>query len=211
LRILFLDLAHQAGGAQLGAVFEGLGILALGRRGVEGGRVGRFDGVGGDEIGADGRVEGGEGELRAVAGLDEVFVGLGELGFEVEDVGFDGTAGVEALAGDAEAFLDAGDGLRLHVGEGLRLQDAVEAAGDLVDELVAGGGEGLRRWLAAPWPGHVLAGGALEIEEPPLGADAAAQVFGVAGSFGLKAGSCMFSCRWLSVIMNAWGGLSLRA
>ena len=31
------------------------------------------------------------------------------------------------------------------------------------------------------------------------------------GSFGLNAGSIMFRLRWLSVIMNAWGGLSLMA
>ena len=104
---------------------------------------GGFDGLGRDEILADGGVQGGEGELGAVAGLDEILVRLRELGFEVEDVGLDGAAGVEAFLGDAEAFLDAGDGLRLHLGERLGLEDAVEAAGHLVDELVAGGGEGL--------------------------------------------------------------------
>lgn len=131
-------------------------------------------------IRADGGVEGGEGQVRAVAGLDEVFVRLGELGFEVEDVGFDGAAGGEALAGDAQAFLDAFHGLGLHRGEGLGLQHAVEAAGDFMDELVAGGGEGFRAGLGAE-PGHVFAGGALEIEQPPLGADAAAQVVDVVG------------------------------
>ena len=185
--VLFLDLAHQAGGAEFGAVLVGLGIRAFRRRRGEGG-VGRGrDGVGGHEVGADGGVEGGERELGAVAGADEVFVGLGELGFEVQDVGFDGAAGGEALAGDAQAFLDAPDRFRLHVGERLRLQDAVEAAGHVVDELVAGGGEGLRAGFGAE-AGHVLAGGALEIEQPPLGADAAAHVFGVFGVVGIERG-----------------------
>ena len=185
--VLFLDLAHQAGGEEFGAAFESLGIRAFRRRGGEIG-VGRGDnGIGGHEVLADGGVEGGERELGAVAGPDEVLVGLGKLGFEVQDVGLDGAAGGEALAGDAQAFLDAPDGFHLHVGERLRLQDAVEAAGHFVNELVAGGGEGLGAGFGAE-AGHVLAGGALEIEEPPLGADAAAHVFGVFGIVGIERG-----------------------
>ena len=183
--------AKSMAGSVLGGagklVLVGLGIRAFRRRGGEFGLGRGRDGVGGHEVLADGGVESGEREQRAVAGADEVFVGLGKLGFEVQDVGLDRAAGGEALAGDAEAFLDALDRLGLDVGEGLRLQDAVEAAGDFVDELVACGGEGLCAGFGTE-AGHVLARGALQIEQPPLGADAAADVFGILGLVGIERG-----------------------
>ena len=89
--------------------------------------------------------------------------------------------------GDTEAFLDAGDGFRLHGGESLRLQDAVEAAGNFVDELVAGGGESFLARLGAV-AGHVFAGIALAVENPPLGGDGAPHVVGVVGIVGIERG-----------------------
>ena len=56
-----------------------------------------------------------------------------------------------------------------------------------MDELVAGGGEGLRAGGGAE-TGHVPAGVALAVEQPPLDADAAAHVFGVVGVVGIEGG-----------------------
>ena len=187
LHILFLDLAHEAGGAPFGAVFEGVRIRAFGRRRAERGGIGRLDVVERDEVVADARVQGRHGQLRAVADLDEVFARLRQLGFEVQHIGADGAARLEAFLGDAEAFFDAGHGLGLHGGKRLGLQDAVEAAGDFVNQLVAGGGETFGAGLRAI-AGHAFSGIALEVEEPPLGGEAAAEVVGVVGLVRIEGG-----------------------
>ena len=125
--------------------------------------------------------------MQAVAGANQVFVGLGKLGFEVQHIRADGAACQESLAGDAQAFLDAVDGSGLDVGKRLCLQNAEKAAGDFVNELVAGGGKRLGAGFG-PEAGHVPAGVALAVVDAPLGAKTQAQVIGVVGVVGVECG-----------------------
>ena len=125
--------------------------------------------------------------MQAIASTDQVFVGLSQLGFEIQYVGAHGAASVEAFASDAQAFLDAIDRFRLDVGKSFSLQDAMEAASDFMDQLIAGGSKSVRAGLG-PVAGHVFPGVALAVEQAPLGAKAQAQIFGVAGMVGVEPG-----------------------
>ena len=71
--------------------------------------------------------------MQAIASTDQVFVGLSQLGFEIQYVGAYGAASVEAFASDAQAFFDAVDRFHLDVGKSFSLQDAMEAASDFMD------------------------------------------------------------------------------
>ena len=101
-----LDLGLLASRQQFRTVLDAVHVFGLRRLGA--GRLDLRRDVGGvHQVGADGRVESRQGEFDAVAGADQVFLGLGELDFEVQDVGLHCTARFQTLIGDTQTFVQA--------------------------------------------------------------------------------------------------------
>ena len=169
---------------------------------------GRRHAPGVDDVRAHGGIESGHGELHPVAGADKILVGLRELHVEVEHVRLHGAAGFQPFVRHAEAFLKGLNRFLAHGNEGGRLEHRVVAAADLVDQVVEQSLQHQRRRF-----GDAL--GHLRVEarrpksntryfRPRLSAR-------LSVSGGLLKSDSIDTARWFSIIMNAWGGLSVRA